>query len=113
MTDMQNGRTVVSVREERLEAHNSNELKDLIHKILEDGAHNLIVDLGQVQFIDSSGLGALLSGYKNANLRAHLRWRVCSLALSRCSNSPGCTAYSISTLACRTRWAVKAEGPAG
>jgi anti-sigma B factor antagonist len=45
-------------------------LKDRIHKILEDGAHNLIVDLGQVQFIDSSGLGALLSGYKNANLRS-------------------------------------------
>lgn len=70
MTDMQNGRTVVSVREERLDAHNFNELKDRIHKILEDDAHNLIVDLGQVQFIDSSGLGALLSGYKNAHLRS-------------------------------------------
>lgn len=70
MTDMQNGRTVVSVREERLDAHNFNELKDRIHKILEDGAHNLIVDLGQVQFIDNSGVGALLSGYKNANLRS-------------------------------------------
>lgn len=70
MTEMQNGRTVVSVREERLDAHNSNELKDRIHKILEDGAHSLIVDLGQVQFIDSSGLGALLSGYKNASLRS-------------------------------------------
>ncbi len=70
MTDMQNGRTVVSVREERLDAHNSNELKDRIHKILEDDAHNLIVDLGQVSFIGQLGLGALLSGYKNANLRS-------------------------------------------
>lgn len=30
----------------------------------------LIIDLAQVRFIDSSGLGALLSGYKNAGLRS-------------------------------------------
>lgn len=69
-TELQNGRTIVSIQEERLDAHNSNELKDRIHKILEDGARSLIVDLGHVEFIDSSGLGALLSGYKNANLRS-------------------------------------------
>lgn len=70
MTEILNGRTVVSVKEERLDAHNSSELKDRIHKILEEGARSLVVDLGYVQFIDSSGLGALLSGYKNANLRS-------------------------------------------
>ena len=44
--------------------------KDRILKVLEEGGRNLIIDLGDVQFIDSSGLGALLSGYKNANLRS-------------------------------------------
>lgn len=66
----QNGKTVISVDEDRVDAHNSSELKDRILKVLEGGAHGLIVDLGKVDFIDSSGLGALLSGYKNANRRA-------------------------------------------
>ena len=70
MTENHEGRTVVAVKEGRLDAHNSGELKDRILKVLEEGGRNLIVDLGEVQFIDSSGLGALLSGYKNATLRS-------------------------------------------
>lgn len=64
------GKTVLSVKEERLDAHNSGELKDRILKVLEDGCQHLIIDLDQVRFIDSSGLGALLSGFKNAGLRS-------------------------------------------
>ncbi len=70
VTGKQNGKTVISVREERVDAHNSGELKDRILKVLEGGERNVIVDLGAVEFIDSSGLGALLSGYKNASLRS-------------------------------------------
>jgi anti-sigma B factor antagonist len=70
VTEKRGLRTVLSVKEGRLDAHNSGELKDRILKVLEEGGRNLIIDLGDVQFIDSSGLGALLSGYKNANLRS-------------------------------------------
>jgi anti-sigma B factor antagonist len=70
VTENRGRRTVLSVKEGRLDAHNSGELKDRILKVLEEGGRNLIVDLSDVQFIDSSGLGALLSGYKNANLRS-------------------------------------------
>lgn len=70
LTERRNDRTVLSIGEDRLDAHNSGELKDRILDILEEGGDGLIVDLGQVQFIDSSGLGALLSGYKNAALRS-------------------------------------------
>ncbi|QGM96787.1 STAS domain-containing protein [Methylocystis parvus] len=69
-TIKQNGKMVISVKEPRVDAHNSAELKDRILKILEGGERNLVVDLEEVEFIDSSGLGALLSGYKNANLRS-------------------------------------------
>jgi anti-sigma B factor antagonist len=62
-------RSIVRVNEERVDAHNSGELKEYLLDILETGVMLLVIDLGAVRFIDSSGLGALLSGYKNANLR--------------------------------------------
>ena len=58
------------IKEGRLDAHNSGELKDRILKLFEEGGRDLVVDLGDVQFIDSSGLGALLSGHKNAIQRS-------------------------------------------
>ena len=65
------GKIVLSLKEERIDAHNSGELKDLFLKVLEEEAgRDLVIDLDQVQFIDSSGLGALLSGLKNAGLRS-------------------------------------------
>jgi anti-sigma B factor antagonist len=68
-TQSQNGQLVIAVMEERLDAHNSGELKDRFLRLLEEGARRLVVDLSYVNFIDSSGLGALLSGYKNATQR--------------------------------------------
>jgi anti-sigma B factor antagonist len=69
-TESREDRTVVKLGEERLDAHNSGELRDRILGLLEAGGQQLVVDLSGVSFIDSSGLGALLSGYKNANLRS-------------------------------------------
>ena len=69
-TEHRDGRTIVSLREERLDALNSGELRDYLLGLLEESGKHLVVDLSGVSFIDSSGLGALLSGYKNANLRS-------------------------------------------
>jgi anti-sigma B factor antagonist len=60
------GCSVIFIQEERIDAHNSAELKEYILHIIEQGDVNIIVQLESVRFIDSSGLGALLSGYKNA-----------------------------------------------
>ncbi len=68
-TQSRNGQVIVAVKEERLDAHNSGELKDRFLRLLEEGCRQLVVDLSSVTFIDSSGLGALLSGYKNATQR--------------------------------------------
>ena len=46
----------ITVQEERMDAHNSGDLKEQI-------------DLTAVRFVDSSGLGALVSGFKNASAR--------------------------------------------
>lgn len=57
---------IINVKEERLDAHNSGELKSEMQRLFEEGNKNILVDLHDVRFIDSSGLGALVSGFKNA-----------------------------------------------
>ena len=78
-------KAVLIVKEQRVDAHNSAQLKHLVLKTLDEGCAALVIDLSEVQFVDSSGLGALLLGYKNASLRrsgfalAGLRRKVGSL----------------------------------
>jgi anti-sigma B factor antagonist len=60
------GVSILRYKSERLDAHNSDALKAKIKEIFEGGAKNVLVDLAEVRFIDSSGLGALVSGFKNA-----------------------------------------------
>ncbi len=60
---------VITVNEERMDAHNSGDLKERMLQIFDEGKANLVIDLGAVRFIDSSGLGALVSGFKNASAR--------------------------------------------
>ena len=61
---------LVVVQEERLDAHNSGEFKNHIMRLFEEGKNHLIIDLQAVRFVDSSGLGALVSGFKNASSRS-------------------------------------------
>lgn len=65
-TETMNDTTIFHLDEERLDAHNSTDLKLEFKKFFESGKQNLLVDLKDVRFIDSSGLGALVSGFKNA-----------------------------------------------
>ena len=65
-TETQGEVVVIFVREERLDAHNSDELKVEMQRLFAEGNKNILVDLRDVRFIDSSGLGALVSGFKNA-----------------------------------------------
>lgn len=61
-----NGVTILSLGSERLDAHNSEMVKDELKRRFAAGAKKVLVDLGAVSFIDSSGLGALVSGFKSA-----------------------------------------------
>lgn len=60
-----NGYSVLTIQDERIDAHNSGELKQYLLQMIEGGEKRIFVHLGHVRFIDSSGLGALLSGNKN------------------------------------------------
>jgi anti-sigma B factor antagonist len=59
-----NDYSVLTILDERIDAHNSGELKVYLLQMIEGGEKRIIVHLGHVRFIDSSGLGALLSGNK-------------------------------------------------
>ncbi|MEI6305442.1 MAG: STAS domain-containing protein [Deltaproteobacteria bacterium] len=63
------GIMVIYVREERLDAHNSEELKTEMNRLFDGGTKDVVIDLMEVRFIDSSGLGVLVSGFKNASTR--------------------------------------------
>lgn len=67
-TEISEGVTVLFIREDRLDANNSEELKTELRRLFENGIKDLILDLKEVHFIDSSGLGVLVSGYKNASI---------------------------------------------
>ena len=67
-TELTEGVTVLFIREDRLDANNSEELKIELRRQFESGTKDLILDLKEVLFIDSSGLGVLVSGYKNASI---------------------------------------------
>ena len=60
------GVTILRPMGERLDADNADILKAKIKELFEDGSKTLLVDLAAVRFIDSSGLGALVSGFKSA-----------------------------------------------
>jgi anti-sigma B factor antagonist len=38
-------------------------LKDKLHSLLHQGKKNVLLNLGEVQYVDSAGLGALVSAY--------------------------------------------------
>lgn len=59
----------LTIEEERMDAHNSGAFKEQMLVLFDEGKCNLIIDLSAVRFVDSSGLGALVSGFKNASAR--------------------------------------------
>ena len=60
----QNGVTVVQLQGARLDAAVAENVKSEIKTLIDGGERHLIVDFAAVQFMDSSGLGALVGALK-------------------------------------------------
>ncbi|HYL97909.1 MAG TPA: STAS domain-containing protein [Blastocatellia bacterium] len=43
------------------------QLREAVRKLLDDGKKNIILNLGQVAYVDSSGIGELVSSYTTTN----------------------------------------------
>lgn len=64
--------TVVRPGVERLTAANATAFKNEVIALVEDGASQIIIDFSAVSFLDSSGLGALVSVLKKVGHRGDL-----------------------------------------
>ena len=67
-TRTEGGRTVVTVGGE-IDVYTAPKLREQLIDLVSGGAHHLVVDMENVDFLDSTGLGVLVGGLKR--VRAH------------------------------------------
>lgn len=58
------GRILVEIGETRIDAAIATQFKDQLRRHVLDPGPDLVIDLAQVEFLDSSGLGALIAIHK-------------------------------------------------
>lgn len=63
-----NGAAVVRPAGTRVDLQVAGEFRTALLQLIEAGHHRLVVDMGDVHFVDSSGLGALVSALKTVKL---------------------------------------------
>jgi anti-sigma B factor antagonist len=63
-TEIRGDALFVMVTEKRIDAAVAIQFKDKMRKVTEDGPTRVVLDLCQVDFIDSSGLGAIVATMK-------------------------------------------------
>lgn len=64
----ENGWAVLEVQGE-VDLYTSSQLRDAILRLTEEAENRIVVDLNNVSFMDSSGLGVLVAGLKRARER--------------------------------------------
>ena len=66
--DLQSSRSgdlhVITVEATRIDAAAAVRFKDAMRSLAQDGPDHVVLDLGRVEFVDSSGLGAIVSAMK-------------------------------------------------
>ena len=58
--------TIFSLKEKNLTSHNSSDLKSEIAILVAEGYNSILLNLTELDFMDSSGLGALLNADRTA-----------------------------------------------
>ncbi|WP_410217412.1 STAS domain-containing protein [Paracoccus sp. (in: a-proteobacteria)] len=66
------GICVISPEGDRLTAVSSNQFRQQASQLIDDGHNRLIIDLTQVRFVDSSGLGAIVGLLKRVGNRGEV-----------------------------------------
>lgn len=63
---------ILQINGERMDAGNSPDFKSCVDGIVSQGLDNLIIDVSQVDFMDSSALGSLVSALKTVGNQRNL-----------------------------------------
>ena len=63
-TREQGGIVILSINGE-IDLYNAPELKEAIQKLVDEKKNKIIVNLDRVSYVDSSGIGALISSFSN------------------------------------------------
>lgn len=53
---------IIELKGDVMGGDDTKEFNELLHKLIDEGKKNIVVDLGEVKFMNSSGLGMLISG---------------------------------------------------
>ena len=53
---------IIELKGDVMGGDDTKEFNQLLHKLIEEGKKNVVIDLGEVKFMNSSGLGMLISG---------------------------------------------------
>ncbi len=53
---------IIELKGDVMGGDDTKEFHDILHKLIDEGKKNIVVDLGEVKFMNSSGLGMLISG---------------------------------------------------
>lgn len=65
-TDLQEGKTIVlELKGNYVGGEETDELRDTIKKLSDDGNLKLVIDLGEVSYLNSSALGVLIAAHAN------------------------------------------------
>jgi anti-sigma B factor antagonist len=73
VTSRPDGITVVKPLEPRLDVESAPVLRATLREIVQSGSQRLVIDLAEVSYVDSSGLGALISALKMVRTRRDRR----------------------------------------
>ena len=55
--------TIVSISGKLMGGSDADTFRDIIHKLIEDGKKRVLVDLAGVKWVNSTGVGILITGY--------------------------------------------------
>jgi anti-sigma B factor antagonist len=64
--NQRDGVTILKLTGRLVLGQESNELRSTVKRLLDAGDNKILVDLGEVGYIDSAGLGTLVSGFTSA-----------------------------------------------
>jgi anti-sigma B factor antagonist len=75
-TRIEGGRAVVEVAGE-IDVYTAPKLREQLADLVDSGRYDIIVDMGGVEFLDSTGLGVLVGGLKRVRLHEGTLRLVC------------------------------------